>query len=204
MNAGHSDRQIAACTCVAIRLTVCSRVCSGQRCLSELRARSKAHGISWLGGGSEVLIGSVFEVPPPPVVVPASIAPSIAASDSSDTEPEAVTFTRPSTKRTRSSGFDSPLARLFGGGSTKTKKGSKSKVKAAGTIKDKGKARTSSDEKRQEFTSPSTTSLGTITQDPHEVMEVERLKKELADVRESQLRMEEMLNRLLNPAGQDK
>lgn len=122
------------------------------------------------------------------------MAPSIAPSDSSDTEPE--NHPRPVPQRTRSSGFDSPLARLFGGGSTKRTK----KVRKE-SVKDKVKAK-SNDEKRSALMSDSTVSLAGPSSSGES--EVERLKKELADVRESQLRMEDMLTKLLSPAGQDK
>ncbi|ORY27179.1 hypothetical protein BCR39DRAFT_538819 [Naematelia encephala] len=105
---------------------------------------------SFLGGGSEVLIASVFEVAPPArngIVTPPK-ASSLAGSDSDDGETENERGPRPK--------FDSPLAKLFG----------KPSVKAS-------PARQLPNREFQSF------------------------KTEVESVRESQLRMEEMLGKLL-------
>lgn len=143
---------------------------------------------------------------------PASIAPS----DSSDSE-EATVISRPKIGRTRSSGFDSPLARLFGGGTGKKSRKDKDKAKGKGkngtvsSIATEAINATGAGTGIEKQKSASKSSLTLPLPPPpasdrerEAVEKVDKLEKELADVRSSQLRMEEMLAKLLNPAGDGK
>ena len=128
---------------------------------------------SWLAGGAEVLIASVFEAGPPPSLSQAPIGTTSsssreAATSESDTDPS-VPAPRAGTKAS------SPLAKLYG------------KPASAAQVAPKRKERRSkSNAKRDAYGA-----------DEDGVSEVDKLKKELAEVRGSQLRMEEMLGRLL-------
>nr|XP_019013635.1 nonselective cation channel [Kwoniella pini CBS 10737]OCF52416.1 nonselective cation channel [Kwoniella pini CBS 10737] len=133
---------------------------------------------SWLTGGSEMLISSVFEassyissplasgISTPPK---ASDISTIQNDDDVAEGNEAVKIIKASKKEKRQSTrtpFDSPLAKIFGRSNSTDKD----------NITSKGK-------------------------DPEKVVgndEVEALKKELEEVRKSQFRMEELLNRVLS------
>ncbi|WVQ78363.1 hypothetical protein IAT38_000448 [Cryptococcus sp. DSM 104549] len=149
---------------------------------------------SWLGGGSEALIASVFEAGPPPLL-------------STDT-PDASGFTTPPPLNTESpettqldlpgeggavagaaakakakpkpkqkkKPFDSPLARLFGGGAPSRVQPDDKEARAAQVTE-------------KDATVGEAAGAGMQAKEG----EVEELKKELEAVRQSQLRMEEML-----------
>jgi hypothetical protein len=124
-------------------------------------------GSSFLGSGSEILISSVFESAPPPIkesVTPPK-ASSVSINSDSDDEDEEVGG-RYDTKGTNRTRPDSPLAKIFGFG------GTRSSARPAFQL-GSGKA-----------------------SQVH--AEVEGLKAELKDVRESQLRMEEMLSKMIS------
>ncbi|ODN83174.1 hypothetical protein L202_01365 [Cryptococcus amylolentus CBS 6039] len=160
---------------------------------------------SWLGGGSEVLIASVFELGPP-------VAPKDSDSQSGFTTPKALGLTSlPTTDEPgtmtqaeeaklkqaqqaqqvqkkkkkdakKEKSYDSPLAKLFGRPSVFASS-DESPTKAAAGGKSVG-------EKEEE-----------IVENLANKEEVEALKKELETVRESQLRMEEMLANVLAGKG---
>jgi hypothetical protein len=122
---------------------------------------------SFLGSGSETLISSVFESAPPPIMesVTPPKASNVSINSDSDVEDEEAEG-RYGTKGTNRTRPDSPLAKIFGFGGTR-----------------------SSARDRPAFQLGS----GKASQ-----AEVEGLKAELKDVRESQLRMEEMLSKMIS------
>ncbi|ODN98517.1 nonselective cation channel [Cryptococcus wingfieldii CBS 7118] len=157
---------------------------------------------SWLGGGSEFLIASVFELGPP-------VAPEDSDSQSGFTTPKALGLTSlPTTDEPgtmtqaeeaklkqaqqvqkkkkkdakKEKSYDSPLAKLFGRPSVfASSDESPTKAEAGGkSVGDKEKE---------------------IVENLANKEEVEALKKELETVRESQLRMEEMLANVLAGKG---
>ena len=191
--------------------------------------RCKLTNSSWLGGGSEVLISSVFDVPPPlgslhlDTDLSPSTSPTARPSDSSDSDSETTEGDANGSRRdggqaqkkkkkgrpavrSRSSGFDSPLARLFGpvgafgSGKGKAKKGDnpREKAKATGSSGTKPAAGSGVYDTPEEAKRRSSLEVNGAQDDS---AQVRQLQKELAEVRESQLRMEEMLNKMLNPAS---
>lgn len=140
---------------------------------------------SFLGGGTENLISSVFEAGPPTLppshvgnVTPPK-ASSVSGRDETESEESEAPLDVPAapapSKRTGAGrgGLDSPLAKLFGkpeslGGAPRAERGRMGKGKSGRASK----------------------------------KEVEALKEELKEVRESQLRVEEMLSKVL--AGSSK
>lgn len=144
-----------------------------QGCLSELpiccNQGQWLTSSSWLAGGAEGLIASVFEAGPPPSLSSQSTTSTSHNTSESESEPAVVPAQNPR----------SPLAKLYGQSS------------ASRAIDKKSKRKSRSSKK------PIQTSEG----NEDDGSEVVKLKKELAEVKGSQLRMEEMLGRLL--AGRD-
>ncbi|WWD16005.1 hypothetical protein CI109_100429 [Kwoniella shandongensis] len=153
---------------------------------------------SWLGGGSEVLIASVFEAGPPPpitsantsgIVTPPKASSVTALAEDADNPEDALAQAvlqsqspdalRQRQPRNRDRTFDSPLAKLFGLSSSageKDRKAGKTMLTANG----------GSDVEKDSL------AAGEV---------VDSLKKELEEVRKSQLRMEELLAKVLAGSG---
>ncbi|WWC89900.1 uncharacterized protein L201_004829 [Kwoniella dendrophila CBS 6074] len=157
---------------------------------------------SWLTGGSEMLIASVFEassmIPSSPnasgIITPPKASSISVQPDEVDENDENASANlnhvklpkennnnkkdgRKSKSKSKSTPFDSPLAKIFGNRSN-----SSEKIKTT----EKGKQK-DSEKKEEEIIKTTHT-----TND-----EVELLKKELEEVRKSQFRMEELLNKVL-------
>ncbi|KAK8869725.1 hypothetical protein IAR55_000293 [Kwoniella newhampshirensis] len=143
---------------------------------------------SWLGGGSETLIAAVFEATPPPtsspdtsgIVTPpkASSVTALAEDDGdSNGNTAAISQALQSPRRKKDKTFDSPLAKLFGLSSSNE---SEKKVRMM-SLK-------SGEDEKDDL-------LGAGKQ------EVDNLKNQLEEVRKSQLRMEELLTKVLAGSG---
>ncbi|WVW82960.1 hypothetical protein I302_104976 [Kwoniella bestiolae CBS 10118] len=145
---------------------------------------------SWLTGGSEMLIASVFEAFPIISSSPGSsgIATPPKASDISALRDEnddddvidkiGAKLPKKEKKQTTKTPFDSPLAKIFGNRSNST-----DKVRTVD--KEKGKSKDTTNNEGGDNGTAATNE------------EVEALKKELEEVRKSQFRMEELLNKVL-------
>ncbi|KAK4686667.1 hypothetical protein P7C73_g3457, partial [Tremellales sp. Uapishka_1] len=123
---------------------------------------------SFMGAGSEILIASVFEAAPPAASLKPLSTKPVSAIPTSDSD----LVSARSPPSAGGSVFESPLAKLFGKASAVPSLRSKTKRKQA-------EEKTEGDAGREEE------------------KDVEGLRAELKELRESQLRMEELLNRLL-------
>ena len=128
---------------------------------------------SFLGSGSEILISSVFESAPPPSKVAATPPKASSVSINSDDEDEREQYDTKGTNRTRP---DSPLAKIFGKPAFNLNPISSSSSRSA--------------------TGNGGVGSGSTWQNDH--LELDKVKDELKEVRESQLRMEELLNKVLS------
>ncbi|OCF71722.1 nonselective cation channel [Kwoniella mangroviensis CBS 8886] len=146
---------------------------------------------SWLTGGSEMLIASVFEaLPNIPITSPGSsgiVTPPKASNlatlqNEEDNDviermksPKKTEKDKKDKRQSTKTPFDSPLAKIFG-----------TRSESVERVKDKGKRKDSVDD------TPGVNGIGTAANE-----EVGALKKELEEVRKSQFRMEELLNKVL-------
>ena len=140
---------------------------------------------SFLGNGSEILISSVFEAtPPPPSRFDRSNTPPKASSVTSGDHPSGSSSDDDDHHEKRKSGLPgSPLAKVFGPG------------RNGRPAKSKPKSRSGQDRMSHSTTSNPTAQASSD--------EVEKLKLELSEVRASQLRMEDMLSKMLSGTGVD-
>lgn len=160
---------------------------SGRACSSELRQGFLQRLLlttisSFLGGGTELLISSVFEAGPGTTALPEGLggkkASRVAVSPSASPQRPSKKLQSADTDSSDSSStgnaLDSPLAKAFGPKAGRQSALSKKQKKRKARRDDHGPE---------------------ISQAGQE--EVDALKKELGQVRESQLRMEELLSKVL-------